>query len=145
VRRRCHTIYKQGKAGERELAAVLVGNGQTLLPMREPIEQSRPAVDEWINGMGRAGLEAVRALSARQVAGPPQQAKARAGDILWDGTPPGRVRLKGRQLRVSKPRLRKQGRGADKQVPIPAYEAMPRETIGQRMLAILLPGGSPRR
>jgi len=41
VRRRYHTIDKQGKAGERELAAFLVRNGQTLLPMLELIEQSR--------------------------------------------------------------------------------------------------------
>ena len=113
--------------------------------MLELIEQSRLAVDELIDVMGRASIEAVLALSARQVAGPPQQGKAREGDIVWHGTQAGRVRLKGRQLQVTKPRLRKKGRGANKEVPIPAYEAMQQETIGQRMLEILLQGVSTRR
>jgi hypothetical protein len=54
VRRSYHTIHKQGKAGERELAAFSVRNGQALLPMPELIEQSRLAVDELIDVMGRA-------------------------------------------------------------------------------------------
>ena len=58
---------------------------------------------------------------------------------------PGRVRLKERQLRVTWPRLRRKGRGANKEVPIPAYEAMQQATIGQRMLEILLQGVSTRR
>jgi len=145
VRRRYHTIDKQGKAGERELAAFLVRNGQALLPMLELIEQSRLAVDELIDVMGRACIEAVLALSAQQVAGPPQQGKARQGDIVWHGAQTGRVRLKERQLQVSRPRLRRKGRGANKEVPIPAYEAMQQATIGQRMLEILLQGVSTRR
>jgi len=40
---------------------------------------------------------------------------------------PGRVRLKERQLRVTWPRLREKGRGANKEVPLPAYEAMQQE------------------
>jgi hypothetical protein len=92
LRRSYHTIHKQRKAGERELAAFLLRNGQALLPMLELIEQSRLAVDERIDVMGRACIEAVLALSARQVAGPPQQGKARQGDIVWHGAQPGRVR-----------------------------------------------------
>ena len=132
MRRRYHTIDKQGKAGERELAAFLLRNGQALLPMLELIEQSRLAVDERIDVMGRACIEAVLALSARQVAGPPQQGKARQSDIVWPGAQPGRMRLKGRQLRVTRPRLRKKGRGANKEVPSPAYEAMQQEWYKRR-------------
>jgi putative transposase len=76
---------------------------------------------------------------------PPQQGKARQGDIVWHGAQTGRVRLKERQLQVSRPRLRRKGRGANKEVPIPAYEAMQQATIGQRMLEILLQGVSTRR
>lgn len=146
MRRNYHTIDKQGKVGERKLAEFLVRNGQALLPMLELIEQSRMALDELIEVMGRASIEAVLQLSAVQMAGPPQQGKTRSGEVGWHGTQPGRVCLKERQLRVNKPRLRKKGRGANKEVAIPAYEAMQQDTSrGERMLEILLNGVSTRR
>lgn len=91
MRRNYHTIDKQGKVGEHKLTEFLVRNGQALLPMMELIEHSRMAIDELIDVMGRASIEAVLELSARQVAGPPQQGKARASEIGWHGTQPGRV------------------------------------------------------
>ena len=146
MKRSYHTIDTQGKVGERKLTEFLVHNGQALLPMLERIEQSRMAVDELIDVMGRASIEAVLELSARQVAGSPQQGKAREGDIGWHGTQRGRVYLKERQLRVNKPRLRRKGRGAGKEVPVPVYEALQKETAtGERMLQILLNGVSTRR
>jgi putative transposase len=145
VRRSYHTINKQGKVGERKLAEFLVRNGQALLPILELIEQSRLAIDELIDVMGRASVEAVLELSAQQLAGPPQQGKARQADIVWHGRQPGRVRLKERQLRVNKPRLRQKGRGANKEISVPAYEAMQRDATGERMLQILLNGVSTRR
>jgi len=131
VRRNYHTIDKQGKVGERRLAEFLVRNGQALLPMLELIEQSRMAIDELIDVVGRASLEAVLQLSAVQVAGPPQQGKAREPDVVWHGCQPGRVCLKERQLRVNRPRLRRKGRGAGKEVPIPVYQA-PQQDTAQR-------------
>jgi putative transposase len=146
VQRSYHTIDKQGKVGERKLAEFLVRDGQALLPMLELIEQSRMAVDELIDVMGRASIEAVLELSAMQVAGPPQQGKARQAEIVWHGTQPGRVFLKERQLRVNKPRLRKKGRGANKEIAVPAYQAMQQDAAtGERMLQILLNGVSTRR
>ena len=146
MKRNYHTIDKQGKVGEGKLTEFLVHNGQALLPMLELIEHSRMAVDELIEVMGRASIEAVLELSARQVAGAPQQGKARSGEIGWHGTQPGRVYLKERQLRVNKPRLRRKGRGAGKEVPVPVYEALQKQTAtGERMLEILLNGVSTRR
>ena len=146
MKRSYHTTDKQGKVGEQKLTEFLVHNGQALLPMLELIEQSRMAVDELIDVMGRASIEAVLELSARQVAGAPQQGKAREGDIGWHGTQRGRVYLKERQLRVNKPRLRRKGRGPGKEVPVPVYEALQKETAtGERMLEILLNGVSTRR
>jgi hypothetical protein len=146
VRRNYHTIDEQGKVGERKLAEFLVRNGQALLPMLELIEQSRLAIDELIDVMGRASVEAVLELSAREVAGVPQRGKARQGEVVWHGRQQGRVCLRERQLRVTKPRLRKKGRGENKEVSIPAYEAMRQNaTTGQRMLEILLDGVSTRR
>jgi putative transposase len=146
VRRNYHTIDKQGKVGERKLTEFLVRNGQALLPMMELIEQSRMALDDLIDVMGRASIEAVLQLSAVQMAGPPQQGKARQADLVWHGTQPGRVCLKERKLRVNKPRLRNKGRGANKEVSVPAYEAMQQDaSTGKRMLEILLNGVSTRR
>ena len=131
---------------ERKLREFLVRDGQFLLPLVELIEQSGMAVDDLIDVLGRSSMEAVLELSAREVAGAPQQGKARPGDMVWHAAQPGRVCLKERQLRVSKPRLRKKGRGANKEVPVPAYEAMQEDTVtGQRMLGILLNGVSTRR
>ena len=113
--------------------------------MLELIEQSRMAIDELIDVMGRAGLEAVLPTIGR-AGGRCQQGKARQGEIVWHGTQPGRVFLKERQLPVNKPRLRKRGRGAHKEVPIPAYAALQRSpTSGERMLQILWSGVSTRR
>ena len=145
MKRSYHTIDKQGKVGERKLAEFLVRNGQALLPMLELIEQSRMAIDELIDVMGRASIEAVLELSARQVAGEPQQGKARAGEVCWHGTQPGRVHLKERKMRVERPRLRKKGRGVGREVAVPAYAAMRQDArTGQRMLEILLNGVSTR-
>jgi hypothetical protein len=54
------------------------------------------AIDELIDVMGRASVEAVLELSATQVAGPPQPGKARQADIVWHGRQAGRVFLKER-------------------------------------------------
>ena len=146
MKRSYHTVDKQGRVGEQKLTEFLVRNGQALLPMMELIEQSRMAIDELIDVMGRASVEAILGLSARQVAGEPQQGKARAGEIGWHGTQPGRVNLKERKIRVQRPRLRKKGCGAGGEVPVPAYEAMRRDAAtGERMLEILLSGVSTRR
>jgi putative transposase len=146
VKRSYHTIDKQGKVGERKLTEFLVCNGQALLPMLELVEQSRMAIDELIDVMGRASIEAVLKLSARQIVGPPQQGKLRPGDIVWHGAQRGRVFLKDRKLRVNKPRLRRRGRGADKEVPVAAYQAMQDgERTGARMLETLMNGVSTRR
>src|SRR6201988_965424 len=111
--------------------------------MMERTEQSQMALDELSEGMGGASLEGVLQLSAVQVAGPPQQGKARQPDIVWHGTQAGRVCLKERKLRVNRPRLRRKGRGAGKEVCIPAYRALQQDTAtGERMLQILLQGVS---
>jgi transposase-like protein len=147
VKRSYHTTDKQGKVGEQKLTEFLVHNGQALLPMLELIEQSRMAVDELIDVMGRASIESVLQLSARQVAGAPPQGKAREGDIGWRGTQRGRVYLKERQLRVNKPRLRRKGRGpARRWCRFRCIEALQKEAAtGERMLEILLNGVSTRR
>jgi transposase-like protein len=146
VKRSYHTLNNQGKVNEQGLAEFLSQNGQQLLPMVELIAQSRVAIDDLVDVVGRATIEAVLRLSAEQVAGPPQQGRMREGDIIWHGTQAGSVYLKERKLRVHKPRLRKKGVGAAGEVPVPAYEAMQdRATTSSRMLEILLEGVSTRR
>jgi hypothetical protein len=119
------------------------GSGRKL----EPIGQSRPAIDERIDVMGRASMEAVRELSAQQLAGPPRSKarRARGGDLVWYGRLPGRLRLKERQLKGNKPRLPKNSRGANTEEPISAYKAMQQDAAGERMLQILLNSVSTRR
>jgi hypothetical protein len=94
----------------RAYAGYLAKNGQLLLPLLELIEASRMAVDELIDVLGRASIEAVLQLSAAGVAGEKHQGR-KGGDISWHGSQPGKVSLSDRQLRVNKPRLRRKGRG----------------------------------
>ena len=141
-----HTIRKQGKVNEQELAAFLAKNGQGLLPMVDLIEQCQLACDELIDITGRAAIQAVLQLSAAQVAGgPPQQGKRRSSSVVFYGSQPGQVMLSDRKLQVERPRLRQKGPGKSKEVEIPAYTAMQEPSrLGQRMLDILLRGVSTR-
>ncbi len=146
MKRNYHTLDSQGKTNQRKLAEFLTKNGQQLLPMVDLIAQSRIAIDDLVDAVGRATIEAVLRISAEQVAGPAQQGRTRQGEIIWHGTQAGSVYLKERKLKVSKPRLRKKGVGATGEVPVPAYSAMQdREGTSSRMLEILLEGVSTRR
>ena len=140
-----HTIRKQGKVNEQELAGILAKNGQALLPMVNLIEQCQVACDELIDVTGRAAIQAVLQLSAIEAAGgPQQQGKRRSGDVVFYGRQAGQVLLSDRKLEVQRPRLRSKGRGG-KEVEVPAYAAMQNPTpMGARMLDILLHGVSTR-
>jgi len=129
-----------------QMAEVLAKNGQTMLPMVELIEESKLALDELVDRVGRATIEAVLKLSAEQVAGPRHRGK-KGGEIGWHGSEQGTVCLKERKVRVKRPRLRKKkGDGDVGEVSIPAYEAMHgEESLGSRMLEILLRGVSTRQ
>jgi len=132
------------KKDSRELASFLARNGQALLPMVELIEQAQMAVDDFIDVLGRAALEAVLQLSAGQLAGPPHQGKA-AGDVRRHGSQSGTVCLSTQKVRVSKPRLRKKRGGKGAEVPIPAYEAMQDDrSLRVKLASILMSGVSTR-
>jgi putative transposase len=145
VKKSYHSIRKQGKVNEQQLASFLVNNGQGLLPMVDLIEQCRLACDELIDVTGRAAIQAVLQLSAMEAAGgPPQQGKRRSSDVVFYGRQPGQVMLSDRKLEVERPRLRSKG-PRSKEVEVPAYAAMQnRGAMGARMLDILMRGVSTR-
>jgi hypothetical protein len=87
------------------LSRYLSENGQLLLPMVELIEQAQMVVDEFIDLLGTAALEAVLELSAQQVAGPRHQGKA-GGQVGRHGRQQYSVCLSTQRVRVQKPRLR---------------------------------------
>ena len=131
-----------------QLAGFLAKDGQLLLPMVELVEQAQCAVDEVIDVMGRATIEAILQMSAQQLAGPKQQGKAADREVVYHGQRTGRVSLKERQLRVQKPRLRKRNTlpGESAEVEVPAYQAMQKEgRLADRMLEIMMAGVSTRR
>jgi putative transposase len=138
----------RGTLDSQRLADVLARDGQLLLPMLDLIETAQTAIDDLIDVMGRATIEAVLLMSAQHVAGPKQQGKKSDRDVVYHGSQTGRVALKERQLRVTKPRLRKKAAepGGPGEVEIPAYQAMPKDArLADRMLAILINGVSTRR
>ena len=84
MERSYHILGRSDSRSSRKLAAYLARHGQFLLPWVELIEQSRLAVDELIDVVGRAAIEAVLELSAAQVAGPRRQGRRRRG-VGWYG------------------------------------------------------------
>jgi transposase-like protein len=138
----------RGTLDPQQLAQVLARNGQLLLPILDLIEHAEAAVDDLIDVMGRATIEAVLLMSAQQVAGPKQQGKKSDRPVVYHGRQTGRVALKERQLRVTKPRLRQKTAqsGESGEVEIPAYQAMQKDArLADRMLDILINGVSTRR
>ena len=117
-----------GKTGSRKITEFLSKDDQLLLPLLELICNTEQAVDELIDVVGKAAIEAVLLLSAQQIAGPKQPGKVKRG-IGWHGRQQGVVSLSERKLRVERPRLRKKGKGLGNEVTIPAYEAIAKKSI----------------
>jgi transposase-like protein len=108
------------------------------------VEEACLAVDELVEVVGRATIEAVLVLSAQGVAGPKHRGKA-MGNIRWHGHQRGKACMSGRKVRVPRPRLRRKGRGCGREVEIPGYEAMVSgQRLGKQMLEIVLAGVSTR-
>ena len=132
------------KKDSRKVAELLASNGQIILPMVELIEDSQMAVDELIETLGRATIEAVLRISAAQVAGESHQGR-KGGDVLRHGSQQGVVALSTRKMRVEKPRLRERGKGHGKEIEVPAYSAMQNDgRLGGKILDILMRGVSTR-
>lgn len=142
------TSDTDGLPDSREMAGLLSKDGQLILPLVDLVEQAQCAIDDLVDVMGRATIEAVLAMSAEQLAGPKQQGKRMERDVVYHGTQRGRVALKERQLSVSKPRLRKRRRpeGQSGEVEVPAYSALRKDCrLADRMLEIMMAGVSTRR
>jgi putative transposase len=132
----------------KELASLLAKEGQLILPFLDLIEQAQVAIDDLVDVMGRATIEAVLQMSAAQLIGPKQQGKKTDRDVAYHGTQRGCVALKERQLHVTKPRLRKRqsSHGESGEVEIPAYAALQKDgRLAARMLDIMMAGVSTRR
>jgi putative transposase len=133
------------KTDSRIISEFLSKEGQLLLPFLDLICNTEQAIDELIDIVGKAAIESVLFLSAQQIAGPKQPGRI-TGDIGWHGRQAGVVSLSERKLRIEKPRLRKKGKGAGKEVAIPAYDAMAMNSrLGSRILEILMKGVSTRK
>lgn len=132
----------------KQVAELLAKDGQLVLPLLDLLENAQCAIDDLIDVMGRATIEAVLLMSAAQIAGPKQQGKKSDRDIVYHGMQQGRVTLKDRQVNVEKPRLRRRNpkQGEPAEVEIPAYEAMRKDgRLADRMLEIVIAGVSTRR
>ena len=139
---------------EGELAGLLAGHGQLVLPMLELIVNAQKTVDEVIDHVGREVIGGLLEASARQVAGTAHRGKA-DGDpdgVHRFGSQDGVAALGDRKLRVRKPRLRRKAglnangtARASKEVEVPAYAAMREHPgAGEHMLRLLSRGVSTR-
>ena len=105
--------------GSKELSDFLTKEGQLLLPMVQLIEDAEVAIDDLVDVMGRATIEAVLLMSAQQVAGPKQRGKARPSDSLVrvskGSSCPERTPVEGGQAPIAQqagPWPRRRGRSA---------------------------------
>ena len=71
-----------------------------VLPMVDLITQSRVAINELIDCVGRATVETILEIAAQEVAGVRRPGKARDEALVWYGRQPGRVYLGDRKLAV---------------------------------------------
>ena len=130
-------------------AQMLAKDGQLILPLLELLNTAETAIEDLIDVVGRATIEAILVMSAAEVAGPRQQGKKTGRDVVYHGSQQGRVKLKDRQLQVQKPRLRRRtpAEGQSGEVEIPAYAMMNAggERLAARILEILIGGVSTRR
>ena len=138
------TYEVRDRADKRAIREFLKREGQFLLPMLEFVEQTEVAIDEVIQVMGRATIEAVLEMSAEGVAGVKQAGRSRTeDDTVWYGRQGGVVYLSDRKVRVERPRLRRRGAGEGGEVEVPAYAAMRRPgAVADRMLEVLMAGVS---
>ena len=133
-----------GQKGSAALRQFLAKEGAALVPMVALIEQGQLAVEELVGQLGKVTLEAVLAISAEQLAGPPHPGRL-GGAIRRHGEQGGVVALGGQRVRVSKPRLRRKDGGQGAEVAVPAYAAMQDdEGLRERMLSIMMRGVSTR-
>lgn len=140
--------YEVAKGTDRRaIADFLKREGQFLLPMIELVESAELAIDEVIEVMGRATIEAVLEMSAEVVAGPKQAGRARsANDTVWYGRQGGQAYLSDRRVRIERPRLRRKGESEGGEVEVPAYTVMQQPgPLADRMLEILMAGVSTRK
>jgi len=86
----------------RALREYLSKEDQVLLPFLECIERTELALDEVIDVAGRATIEAIVDLSAKQVAGEKHPGK-KGSEIRWPARQGDVVNLSERQVRVSRP------------------------------------------
>ena len=112
------------KKETRRIAEFMAANAQAVLPMVDLIEESMMAIDDLVETLGRATIEAVLLVSAGNVAGERRQGVKSSREVGWHGSQGGVVSLENRKMRVSRPRLRKRGGGSGGEVGVPAYEAM---------------------
>ncbi len=119
----------------------------------ELLNTAETAIDNLIDVMDRATIEAVLLMSAAEVAGPRQQVKKTDRDVVYNGSQQGRVKLKDRPIQVQKTRLRRRKStkdgtdGLPGEVEIPAYATINAggDRLAARMLEILIGGVSTRR
>ena len=112
------------KKNSRQIARSLAENCQAVLPMMDLIEESTMAIDDLVETLGRATIEAVLQVSAANVAGERHQGVRSTGEVGWHGSQHGVVSLQNRKIRIMRPGLRKKGSGRGKEVSVPAYETM---------------------
>jgi hypothetical protein len=78
MQRECQVVDSASKLGSRELAEFLSKEGQLLLPMLDLITQGERVIDEMIDVMGRATIEAI----LKRQAAPGQQAEVKTSRLV---------------------------------------------------------------
>jgi len=132
------------RGNRQALEECLTKDGQALLPLLDLVERAECAVDHVIDVVGRATIEALLELSAREVAGPKQPGHAPGRPIYWYGRQQGEVTLSDRKVKVQKPRLRRREGGEGAEVEIPVYGRLKEGSVAAHVAKLMMRGVSTR-
>ena len=106
------------KKETQRLAAFVAEHGQAFFPLVSLVEQSQLAVED-LMGHGPGGPGGRAFAVGQGLDGRTPHPGKRGGEVRRHGSQGGRVTLKGRKLKVRKPRLRRRGLGRGGEVEVP--------------------------
>ena len=95
------------KTETRRIAEFMAANAHAVLPLVDLIEESLMAIDDLVETLGRATIEAVLLVSAGNVAGERRQWVKSAREVVCHGSPGCVVSMENRTMRVCRPLLGK--------------------------------------
>lgn len=128
------------------LSDVLAGAGaEQLLSVAGMLTEAQADFDQLCQDAGVTVIQAALKASVNELLGPKRPGHTRDGGLVRFGSQRGVVRLSDRNVRIKRPRVRRQlADGTSVEEPLPAYQALRHDAAGRRVSDIVIHGVSTR-